>query len=213
MGRYDGTTAPDEGEGEEGWEPQVETCRIVLWRGYRKSSFYVRPDGDAPGTSIGAPSPSFRGHGSAAPDTPEARLAQQELVSRLEANGWVQIGRGDDWYEAEFARTTLVPARRAAETAEETAEAVPDHEPEHHRPMPAARTIPPASPLPPSPVLERRRLDRWRVAAAAGLVAAIGLLGWFATHASSLRAASSAPRPASCAPPTIRTPASRTTVS
>src|SRR5207237_2415542 len=124
-----------------------------------------------------------------------------ELVSRLEADGWVQVGRGDDWYEAEFARTTLVPARRAAETAEETAEAVPDH----YRPMPAARTIPPASPLPPPPFTERRRLDRWRVAAAAGLAAAIGLLGRFATHDSSLRAASSAPRPASCALPTAPT--------
>jgi len=208
MDRHDGTTAPDAGEGEEGWEPQVETCRIVLWHGYRTSSFYVRPDGEAPGISIGAPSPSFRRRGSAAPDTPEARLAQQELVSRLEADGWVQIGRGDHWYEAEFARTTLVPARRAAETAEEIAEAVPEHEPEHHRPMPAARTMPTASPPPPAPVPERRRLDRWRVAAAAGLAAAIGLLGWFATHASSLRAASSAPQPASSALPTGRTPAS-----
>jgi hypothetical protein len=200
MDRHDGTTAPGEGDGGEGWEPQVETCRIVLWRGYRKSSFYVRPDGDAPETSIGAPSTSFRRHGSAAPDTPEARLAQQELVSRLEANGWVQTGRGDDWYEAEFARTTLVPARRPAEVAEEIAEAVPEHEPEHRRPMPAARITPPAAPPPSPPARERRRLDRWRVAAAAGLAAAIGLLGWFATHPSSLRAASMATHSAAPTP-------------
>ena len=186
----DGTTASGEGEGAAGWEPRVETCRIGLWRGYRESSFYARPDGDTAGTSIGAPSTSFRRRGSAAPDTPEARLALQELVSRLEANGWVQTGRGGDWYEAEFARTTLVPSRRADEIAEETAEAAPEHEPEHHRPMPAARTIPPASSPPTPPVPERRHLDRWRVAAATGLAAAIGLLGWFAAHPSSLRAAS-----------------------
>src|SRR2546423_13732313 len=110
MGRYDGTTAPDEGEGEEGWEPQVETCRIVLWRGYRKSSFYVRPDGDAPETSIGAPSTSFRRHGSAPPGTPEGPAPRQGGASPPGGDGRGPIGGGGGWDGGGFAPTPLVPA-------------------------------------------------------------------------------------------------------
>ena len=114
--RHDGTqetaqpaaeAAPGEGYG--GREPQVETCRIVRWRGYRKEAFYAHRAGDPPETSLGEQSPAFRWRGPATPeDAPEARSAHLELVSRLKEEGWTEIGQGKEWYETELARAVVV---------------------------------------------------------------------------------------------------------
>ena len=114
--RHDGTqmtaqpaaeAAPGEGYG--GREPQLETCRIVRWRGYRKEAFYAHRAGDPPETSLGEQSPAFRWRGPATPeDAPEARSAHLELVARLKAEGWTEIGQGKDWYETELARAVVV---------------------------------------------------------------------------------------------------------
>lgn len=144
---------------------KVETCRIVLWRGYATSAFYARAADDPTETSIGEPSSSFRWRSQTAPDTPDARLAHRELVSRLQEDGWVETGQGGEWYATELARSA---AQRDEALARMdfpvTTEAG------------LARMFDVTRP--------RRHVDRWRVAAAAGLVAAVGVLSWTATHPS-----------------------------
>lgn len=199
----DDTPAEEEAEG---WEPRLETCRIVLWRGYVTSAFTARTTHDHRGVVVAQPSASFRSRSATAPDTPETRSAHADVVSRLEADGWVQAGQGAAWYETEFARTVLVPVR-APEAAPEGAQPEPLPAVALEPAPVAAVAAPPPRPAPepePAPVARVARPSRrgagWRLAAATGLVAALGLLGWFATHPSPLRG--SAPsRPGSAAVP------------
>ena len=159
-----------------GW---VETCRIVLWRGYATAAFYAHAADQPPGAAVGEPSAAFRWRGRGTPETREARRAQLELVSRLNEDGWVEIGQGGEWYETELARAVFAPAARLAEPEprEAAPEPAPALAPAVHVPRPTAR------------------VDGWRVAAAAGLVAAIGLLGWVAIHPSAVSAVPPLPWP------------------
>jgi hypothetical protein len=205
-----------DGDSAEGWESRVETCRIVLWRGYLTSAFYARATDDPAGEPIGESSTPFRWRRAAVPDTPEARSAHREVVSRLEENGWTPTGRGAEWYATDLARTVLVPSRGSADDPPAAEASLPEREPEPE-PAPAPpRFVPPPPPRPvrPAPARARvrapgvqaprstRRIAGWRVAAAAGLVTAIGLLGWVATHPSSVEGAAPAPTraPAAIAP-------------
>jgi hypothetical protein len=225
MGEEDDRTSADEPA--ERCEPRVETCRVALWRGYMTASFYARSSDDTDG-AIGEPSRSFRSRRGAVPDTEETRRAHRELVSRLEADGWLRTGGEGAWYETEFARTVLVPVE---ETADEPApsevavvpesESEPEPEPEPVvapvrpvQPPPPEATEPqpaPFQPEPPPPAAvpparsararTRRRAGGWRVAAAAGLVTAIGLLGWIAAHPGvGVSAPAAPPAPAAGAP-------------
>jgi hypothetical protein len=190
MDSQDGTAAP----------PEVETCRIVLWRGYRTSAFYACAVGDPNATSIGEPSLSFPRRRRTPLDTPAARRAHVELVSRLKDDGWVEAGQGGEWYETVLAR--LVPATGQTDEAVPLLEPMPEPEPEPE-PEPPLLTPAPAVPSRPEfPVTSeaglarwfdvtrpKRRVDRWRLAAATGLVAAVALLSWAATHPSAVGAA------------------------
>jgi len=85
-------------------ELRTETCRIVLWRGYLRSAFYVRLDGAPSHEWVGPPSPAFRGQRS-------ARRAHAALLSRLAAAGWTPSGQGPEWYETTLVRPIGAPAR------------------------------------------------------------------------------------------------------
>lgn len=186
------------------WQERVETCRIVLWRGYATSAFYARSTDDPDGGSVGGPSGSFRWWRGAPPDTPEARAAHLEVVSRLEQEGWTRTGQGREWYATEFARTVLAPVAEAANEPELVPEPAPEPglfvPPPPPEPEPEAEQEPEPrwepAPRPPAYVAAGpgRRVDGWRVAAAAGLVTAIALVGWVATHPSALRATAPSPQ-------------------
>jgi hypothetical protein len=209
--------SPPDGEGAEAqtWELRVETCRIVLWRGYRAAAFYARPGLDQD-VSLGEPSSSFRLRGSGAPQSDAARLAHRELLQRLTAEGWSRTGTGNEWYATELARPVAVPV--AAEPADEAA---PQPEPALP-PVPERASAPTAAVAPPPPRAEptpsppersakpsppeprpaalppgrrRRGLDEWQVLAATALVLAIFLLGWVAAHASAVGAVPPGPAP------------------
>lgn len=180
---------------------EVETCRIALFRGYTTASFYACSTGNLAGRWIGEPSDMFPWRRRTGPDTPEARSAQLDLVSRLKEEGWVTAGQGDEWYELLLARAASVPSETDATVARDPEPPrLPTREPDPAPPLPPAQPSPPQPVLPvpvrlprPARAVEAprsgRRVDRWRVVAAAGLVTAIGLVGWAATHPSFVGAA------------------------
>jgi hypothetical protein len=194
--------SPPDGEGAEAqtWELRVETCRIVLWRGYRAAAFYARPGLDQD-VSLGEPSSSFRLRGSGAPQSDAARLAHRELLQRLTAEGWSRTGTGNEWYATELARPVAVPV--AADPAAEPEPAPPPQAPpERPRVLePAPAAVAPAVPppalrtAPPAVRRKRRQVDEWQVLAATALVLAIFLLGWVAAHASAVGAVPPGPAP------------------
>lgn len=192
-------TPPEAENGEpDGWVARVETCRIVLWRGYLTSAFYASVGGDSPGASVVEPSPAFRLRRSAI-ESDEARRAYRQVLSRLTAEGWTPTGQGSEWYATELARQVLVPVDDDID-----GDALPELEPQPdvQQPEPVAaasepRALRAGDALPPPRRADRRpHPDRWRVAAAAGLMAAIVLLGWFATHPSAFGATGLRQRPA-----------------
>lgn len=194
---------PPESEGlQAGWELRMETCRILLWRGYLTSVFYARRTGDVPGTSIEEQSSPFRWRRPSPPDTEEAHRAHDELMSRLKDSGWTQTGRGDAWYEAELARPQLVPSvqeREPVPVLEPAPVVVPPTslQPAPREPRAAAPARAPAPAASTETTVPGH--DRWRLAAAAGLVTAVALLSWVATHPST-GGASSPLSPALAAP-------------
>ena len=203
-GGANGYTAPMAGPDEQvppdgpdeppqGWALRIETCRVELWRGYLTASFYARSVDRAPGLAVAEPSTAFRWRKGSGIETEEARLAHYELLARLKSEGWTLTGEGDTWYATELALPVLVPAdepdadelddvpkpsrvapgsRDAARARAEPEPAAPETRPPPHLVVAAAAPRP------------RNRLDRWRLASATGLVAALVLLGWVATHAS-----------------------------
>jgi hypothetical protein len=88
-------------------EPQVEpepvvaasTCRIAVWRGYRKATFYAEAqDGDE--TVALAESPTFKYHGNGLPDQTEATAeAYRALMELLTQEGWQSVQQGPAWFE------------------------------------------------------------------------------------------------------------------
>ena len=181
------------GEPRQDWALRIETCRIGLWRGYVTASFCARSLDRAPGLAVAEPSSAFRWRKGSGTETEEARLAHYELLARLKSEGWTPTGQGDTWYATELTLPQLVPS---AEPSVDVRHAVPEPEPEPvSLPILAAQPAPApaASETRPPPHLvvvapPRNRLDRWRLASATGLVAALVLLGWVATHASAVGA-------------------------
>lgn len=119
---------------------ELETCRIVLWRGYVKSGFYALRSssrGDALEESLG--SPLFRTKGSQPPaEGGSAQRAHATLVDRLRTEGWELAGRGPRWYsqifvrppEQPFAEAVSAPVRSTPPTpAPAPEEAVPEEKP------------------------------------------------------------------------------------
>jgi hypothetical protein len=200
-------TATTEGmqlpEDDREWKLHVEICRIELWRGYLSSSFVALPVDGPDGVAVIEPSSNFNWRGSRTPDSQEARLAHYELVSRLKGDGWTPTGQGDEWYQTELSRPTLVaPEEDDALFVDELDEPLAD-EPALRPVAVVAPPEPPpppvvAEPLPepaadaepelepedePEPAVERPRTrDRWQLAALVGLAIAICLILWVATH-------------------------------
>ena len=89
----------------------LETCEIVLWRGYVKSGFVALP---TEGTrSQGEPPASrlFRSKRNREPEAEDlAGDAHAELVERLLADEWEPVGRGSMWYAQRFARVSYAAA-------------------------------------------------------------------------------------------------------
>jgi hypothetical protein len=96
-------------------EPEVEqpepiplddlTCEILLWRGYRKATFYARIFSDDGEPLALAQSSEFRARGNGTPEqTEEAVAAYQELRARLEQWGWQHVGSGRAWFDDVFTR-------------------------------------------------------------------------------------------------------------
>lgn len=112
-------------------------CRIERWRGYVTSSFLVRTPGGV------VESPAFRWWRAAdPPDEGDARRAFDDLLDRLVAAGWTEIGRGGAWYAVELTHPALTAAAPVA-----------------HEPVPAVEPAPEPPPAPPTPpvVVESRR--------------------------------------------------------
>src|SRR6478609_7021734 len=80
--------------------PSAAFCRIERWRGYVTSSFCARlPDGRM------LESRTFRWrHAAPPPDGGSARAAYDELVGRLEAEGWTHHAEGPIWFATTFSR-------------------------------------------------------------------------------------------------------------
>lgn len=116
----------------------------------------------------------------------EARLAHYELVSLLKNGGWSPNGEGDEWYETELARPTLVPVREPDDVPSEPAPQVAvvvapsvERAPLEHEPEP----VPVRQPPEPSDVAAATaRHDRSRAVALVGLLVAIAFLVFVVTH-------------------------------
>ncbi|HEY3541701.1 MAG TPA: hypothetical protein VGK79_04085 [Gaiellaceae bacterium] len=171
------------------WRLHVETCRIDLWRGYLSSSFVAVPVDGPTDVAVIEPSTSFSWRSKKPPDSQEARLAHYELVARLKADGWTPTGQRGEWYETELSRPTLI------EPGEDDLDEPPFALLPEPTPEPEPAPEPPAPPPPPEPepVAEPPRLaavaaapsaarDRWQVAAMIGLLIALALIVWVATH-------------------------------
>ena len=141
----------------------VDECAVRWWRGYVKSCFFVVVDSAAPADGI-LMSPLFWSlrKSSLTAEGPIA-AAHQQLVEKLQRQGWQPAGVGAVWYEQRFLREAH--ELTAAETAPPILEAPPkparpveaDDRPQRagtrRAPASAAAATPPAqgSPKPSSP--------------------------------------------------------------
>jgi hypothetical protein len=89
--------------------PRVESCEIVVWRGYVKSAFRAVAGGSQGARTI-AESPMFRARGPTVEETPGAVAAHALLVDRLVAEGWKPRERGPEWFSRNFTRQPEPPA-------------------------------------------------------------------------------------------------------
>ena len=80
---------------EEDTEVAVESCQIMLWRGYVRYQLYAAPGGSS-GRAF-ALSPYFRLKDAEAPGV-KATAALQEILDQLEAEGWSVVLEGRSWY-------------------------------------------------------------------------------------------------------------------
>ena len=85
--------------------PTDETCEVVWWRGYVKSSFCAHataPDGTA---FLAAESPQFRWRRSDPPEqTAEATAALDALLEELRSDDWEVVGNGGAWFTRTLVR-------------------------------------------------------------------------------------------------------------
>src|SRR5689334_2562666 len=85
-------------------------CEIMWWRGYVWSRFVARREDGA----LVAESRPFRwSRAKPPPDTKKrTRRAYEELVARLEADGWRAVDDGELWFETGFEQDQVHRARR-----------------------------------------------------------------------------------------------------
>jgi hypothetical protein len=96
---------PAAANGSRPYETSDETCEVVWWRGYVKSSFCAH--GTAPdGTPfLAAESPQFRWRRSEPPErTPETEAALEALLEKLVVDDWEVVGNGGAWYTRTLVR-------------------------------------------------------------------------------------------------------------
>ncbi len=91
-------------------EPAVETCEIVLWRGYVKAGFVAVPYG-GPGKAAEPPaSRLFRSRERSPAPEGAALAAHESLVEQLLRDGWEPVGNGSSWYSRTFRRPRWSPS-------------------------------------------------------------------------------------------------------
>jgi hypothetical protein len=84
---------------------EIRTCRVERWRGYVTSRFYVLSDDGAV-----LESKPFRWRKDAPPpESKKARAAYDDLVARLEAEGWSRLDQDRLWYATTFMQTVRMP--------------------------------------------------------------------------------------------------------
>jgi len=94
--------APIEREAPTPEAPHSLVCEIRVWRGYRKSQFYVET---GPPLDQLIESRPFRARGDGAPEqSEEAVAAYVAMVEGLVFAGWKQDGRGAHWFSDRFHR-------------------------------------------------------------------------------------------------------------
>jgi hypothetical protein len=88
-------------------EPVVDarTCRIAVWRGYRKATFYAESCEGDEAVAL-AESPTFKYHGNGIPDQTEpAAEAFRALIELLQREGWQSVQQGPAWFERTLRRS------------------------------------------------------------------------------------------------------------
>ncbi len=100
-----GAPAPARAPAAEALAVAARTCRIRLWRGYVKAEFYVELDDPDEGPAV-LRSRSFRWRHDTPPppEREDVWESYEELVARLEARGWEQVGSLTPWYAQRFRR-------------------------------------------------------------------------------------------------------------
>jgi len=109
---------------------EILTCRIEHWRGYVTSRFYALADDGSVVES--GPFPWRRA--TPPPESTRARAAYDELVTRLETEGWTRLENGHLWYATTLARTIRMP-RSGTETPTRGASSSP-------KPLPQPLALP-----------------------------------------------------------------------
>jgi hypothetical protein len=91
-------------QAEEPSTPKDLTCKISVWRGYRKAAFYAGTYHDGEEVGI-AESKMFRAGGNGIPDrNTQSEKAYKALCEQLERDGWKRVSRGDTWFGDTFRR-------------------------------------------------------------------------------------------------------------
>jgi hypothetical protein len=81
------------------------TCRIAVWRGYRKATFYAQAFDSRGGEVALAESPSFRYSGNGMPEqTQAAAEAHRALLEALRHSGYQTAKRGTSWFDMTLTR-------------------------------------------------------------------------------------------------------------
>jgi HYR domain-containing protein len=80
-------------------------CEIALWQGYRKWQFYARALNEEGKELMLGESPAFRlGSAEDAEAGPPVLAAHEELLRRLQADGWKVTGANGTWYSLRLRR-------------------------------------------------------------------------------------------------------------
>jgi len=109
------TDRVDSSQAEELSAPKDWTCKISVWRGYRKAAFYAGSYYDGEEVAI-AESKMFRAGGNGIPDrNTQSEKAYGALCEQLERDGWKRASRGDTWFGDTFRRELTVSEGPAPE--------------------------------------------------------------------------------------------------
>jgi len=122
-----GGTRPDDHAPAPGFREEIRTCRVERWRGYITSRFYVFSDDG----SVFESKPFRWRRAAPPPESKRARASYEELVARLESEGWSRFEQGPVWYATTFVQTVRVPVPPGQQ-----------HAPVPIASVPAPRTLP-----------------------------------------------------------------------